>query len=233
MGHGYGLPRAWVQVGNFPPVKNPYLRDGLRRLAWGFFSRLLHCRRWLKTPVNSTTAADFIRPPVTVASMWPMPAAARLPAGPFLWGSYKVIQAHTLVLISTMVAIDRFSFFKSQDQKVRISPSNRVYSTTVLTAECLRWLNHYGPSMDQWTMERSIPTPCHRPGLSNSGAVWYTVSICQSVMLSSPRYRHCVTGHWFCLLFKDLKSQVPIIVLLACTAVFGPHFSRICLSILQ
>ena len=135
-GHGYGLARVRVRVGIFPPAKNPYPRGGLRGLARVFFSRLLHRRRRLKTPVNSAAAADFLRPPVTVASMWPMPAAARLPAGPFLWGSYKAIRAHTSVLIGTMVAIDRFSFFKSQDRKVRISPSNRVYSTTVLSAEC-------------------------------------------------------------------------------------------------
>ena len=147
------------------------------------------------------------------------------------WDSF--LSNCTSVLIGTMVAIDQFLFFKSQDWNVCISPSIHVYSTTTLTAKCLHWLNHYGPFMNQWTMEWSIPTPYCWPGLSNSRAVWYTMSICQSVMLLSSCYQHCVIGRWFCLLFKNLKSQVPVIVLLACTTVFGPYFSRICLSVLQ
>ena len=148
--HGLGnLYRSRVQVGILPPAKNLYPRGRLHGLAQVFFSRLLHHRHWLKTPVNSIATADFLRPPVTIASMWPMPAVARLPAGPFLWGSYKVKQAHTSVLIGTMVAIDQFSFFKSQDQNVHISSSNHVYSTIVLTAECSHWLNYYCSSMDQ------------------------------------------------------------------------------------
>ena len=46
MGHGYGLPRAWVQVGIFPPAKNLYLRGRLCGLVRFFFLDLHHrCRR--------------------------------------------------------------------------------------------------------------------------------------------------------------------------------------------
>ena len=38
-GHRYGLLRAWVRVGNFPPAKNPYPWGGLCGLPRVFFSR--------------------------------------------------------------------------------------------------------------------------------------------------------------------------------------------------
>ena len=93
LGNLYGS-QIWVRV--LPPPKNLYPWGRLHGLVQGFFFRLLYCCHWLKTPVNSIITANFLRPPVTIASMWPMPAVAHLPAGPFLWGSYKVIWAHTV-----------------------------------------------------------------------------------------------------------------------------------------
>ena len=78
-GHGYGLPRARVRVGNFPPAKNPYPRGGLPGLTRVFFR--VQCTLSSVPPVPplhslSSAAADNYSQ-VTIAAS---PANSLLPA---------------------------------------------------------------------------------------------------------------------------------------------------------